>query len=699
MPGGLLQIASSGIQDVYLTKNPEITFFKKVYRRSTNFSTEFHKVVIDESIKYNDEVFVNIPKYGDLIHKSFLQVEIPKVNLNDSYIKNEEYLMLKKNKLEQINILKNLWKKEYDSLSNFSDIMIIFYKKILVLMKSQDITYEKINTESLLLRNAYNENIKKTVFNIDEDLIDYIDIFSYVINFDRQFGDTDDENSNIITIETFLENIKKIYETNISYLKYYYSNFIYYSNKYNSLNSGSINYAWIKNLGHYYFSDYKVEIDGMHLENYTDDYLNIYQSHNIKNERIENYNKMIGNIPSVNSMNETKESVELYIPLIFWFNRNSMNSLPLVSMKHSMITLNLKIAELDKLLYFTDFEEEFKKLKLLEYHLIDHTLNNNLPLSLIDSNDNVSESDIDSIEYMKNERIYIYNFKYVTKELLRLKYSNLNTVDIDDFFSGYSTDGNTISLTDWINFRINVTNETNDNIKKVCKNINMENSPFFADYTYLYSKFKSPKISLNSEYVYLDEIERFQFAKNDLEYVISLPNTIKTDIGNENYFTTDLGILKPTKDIFWFIRPNLLKNGILRYNYKEPSLFNNFKILDSKIVNDNILMIHDFEIVNFKYGENYYKKVTKYNKLNSTRDSEYYYFSFCLYPEEDQPSGSANFSVIKNLNIILKINETFLSQYFDPKLNINNQGFELILINRNYNLLKFSKGKGSLVFY
>jgi hypothetical protein len=300
---------------------------------------------------------------------------------------------------------------------------------------------------------------------------------------------------------------------------------------------------------------------------------------------------------------------------------------------------------------------------------------------------------------LKNERIYIYNFKNVTKELIHLKYKNLNTTDIDDFFTAYSSDGTTISLTDWINFRINVTNQSNENVKKVCKNINMENSPFFADYTYLYSKFKSPKVSLLSEYVYLDEIERFQFAKNDLEYVINLPNTVKTDIGNEQYFTTDLGILKPTKDIFWFIRPNLIKNGILKYNYKEPSLYNNFKLIDSKIINDNILMIHDFEIVNFKYGENYYKKTTKYNKLNSTRDSEFYYFSFCLYPEEDQPSGSANFSIIKNLNITLRINENFLSQYFDQKININSQGFELVFINRNYNLLKFSKGKGSLVFY
>ena len=40
MAGGLLQIVASGAQDVYLTGNPQITFFKVVYRRHTNFSME-----------------------------------------------------------------------------------------------------------------------------------------------------------------------------------------------------------------------------------------------------------------------------------------------------------------------------------------------------------------------------------------------------------------------------------------------------------------------------------------------------------------------------------------------------------------------------------------------------------------------------------------------------------------------------------
>ena len=52
MPGGLLQIASSGIQDIYLTKTPEITFFKKVYRRHTNFSSETIEINIEQFPKH-----------------------------------------------------------------------------------------------------------------------------------------------------------------------------------------------------------------------------------------------------------------------------------------------------------------------------------------------------------------------------------------------------------------------------------------------------------------------------------------------------------------------------------------------------------------------------------------------------------------------------------------------------------------------
>ena len=54
MTGGLLQIVTSGKQDIYLTINPEITFFKKVYRRHTNFSIELIKVNSENTSEFNN---------------------------------------------------------------------------------------------------------------------------------------------------------------------------------------------------------------------------------------------------------------------------------------------------------------------------------------------------------------------------------------------------------------------------------------------------------------------------------------------------------------------------------------------------------------------------------------------------------------------------------------------------------------------
>ena len=73
--------------------------------------------------------------------------------------------------------------------------------------------------------------------------------------------------------------------------------------------------------------------------------------------------------------------------------------------------------------------------------------------------------------------------------------------------------------------------------------------------------------------------------------------------------------------------------------------------------------------------------------------------SFSLYPENDQPSGNINFSAIKGKNIQIKINKQFLEEYYDTNINKSSQNLELIFINRSYNLLKFTKGKGGSVFY
>ena len=66
MGGGLMQLVAYGAQDIYLTGNPQITFFKVVYRRHTNFSMESIQQTIDGSIAKNSSVSSTISRNGQI---------------------------------------------------------------------------------------------------------------------------------------------------------------------------------------------------------------------------------------------------------------------------------------------------------------------------------------------------------------------------------------------------------------------------------------------------------------------------------------------------------------------------------------------------------------------------------------------------------------------------------------------------------
>ena len=68
MGGGLMQLVAYGAQDIYLTGNPQITFFKVVYRRHTNFSMETIEQTFESSPGFGKKVTATISRNGDLIH-------------------------------------------------------------------------------------------------------------------------------------------------------------------------------------------------------------------------------------------------------------------------------------------------------------------------------------------------------------------------------------------------------------------------------------------------------------------------------------------------------------------------------------------------------------------------------------------------------------------------------------------------------
>ena len=77
MGGGLLQLVAYGAQDIYLTGNPQITFFKVVYRRHTNFAMEAIENVFNGTAGFGKRVTAQISRNGDLIHRIYVQIQTP----------------------------------------------------------------------------------------------------------------------------------------------------------------------------------------------------------------------------------------------------------------------------------------------------------------------------------------------------------------------------------------------------------------------------------------------------------------------------------------------------------------------------------------------------------------------------------------------------------------------------------------------
>jgi len=77
MTGGLMQLVAYGAQDIYLTGNPMITYFKVVYRRHTNFAMESIQQTFSGNPNFDSKVSALISRNGDLINGVTLEATLP----------------------------------------------------------------------------------------------------------------------------------------------------------------------------------------------------------------------------------------------------------------------------------------------------------------------------------------------------------------------------------------------------------------------------------------------------------------------------------------------------------------------------------------------------------------------------------------------------------------------------------------------
>jgi hypothetical protein len=731
MTGGLLQLVTSGKQDIYLTINPEITFFKKVFRRHTNFSIELKEIYAERNVNYGEILSFNIAKQGDALHRCYLEIELPVLQFSDKYITNLNYITKKATDLNNINQNITKYTLLYSNLKGFCDIEINLYRKLKLYLQTDNISLNtikdlvtKFNYNNKKTKDLYKNKINSIIFN-DIDISGYIlnlsllltnDLLQSSLQSNLQSNSLQSNNlqsNNYIKISEIITKLDNYYNNMVINLDYYNLKINYYNNLYSKKNSEYIiNFNFANYLGHNYFSNFNFEIDGLELQKYDNDFLHINQMHTIKEEYMPNYNNLIGNISSLNTFDNTqKGGNKILVPLIFWFNKDAGTALPLVAMQYPSINMNVKINDIIKIINFENYTKMYNDLLIVEesFETTGVILNNKLIYK---------DYTIDT-----RSKIIKYNCILINDELLSIKYPDLtinekNIIltnngseytlnDITKLLHPEYSDEYIINLNgiDGLNKIYCIDSKQYNYLMSNIKNQLYSNFAYkfgsyypYVDFNLFYSSINIPKIKLIGEYIYYDDVERAQFANSKLEYIIEMFDHDTYNISNQNMFNCELSFSNPTKELLWYIQPQIFADSITNYGQNMSLNFSSSILFENQIINNQSLIFNKYQVLPVDFDNIYYQYTLSYKYLNNILVDGIYYQSFSLFPEDSQPSGCVNLREIKAKQYSVMFNPKFLSEYFNSLLNPFKKGIIIKFFTKYYDMFIVEKGQAKILF-
>lgn len=722
MAGGLLQIVTSGKQDIYLTINPEITFFKKVYRRHTNFAIELREIKPEQPAEYNNIVSFIINN-GDIVYRCYLEIELPNLSFSDKYITNINYINKKNIQIDNFKQNMNIWNDYYINLKGFIDIELGLYRNLYNYLQTDNITITTLKSEVTRFNfiNKSNKDIYKN--KIDESIYNKINMSGYISSINKLITNQEIyDNSIYISRIDIINQLNIMYNLMLQYLKDYNSKKIYYLKEIEELQKDNqINFNYAEYLGHNFFEYFTLEIGGVQIEKYSNDFLHINQMHYINENNMPNYLEMIGHTPKLNNFNNSiKGNTKLLVPLIFWFNKDAGSGLPLVSLQYSSIIINAKINEINKIVCFQNYEKMYDDIIQIR---IENTngfvLNKNLIYS--------------SYKFNITDKSIIYNCIFINNELLKIKFPDLTDSEINIILENNGKIFTTNQITKILNpklsdVEIQTINGINGNNtqylidkfqwvglmisinKPIYTNIAPKIGSYYPyiDFNLYYSLISDPKVKLIAEMVYLDDIERTKFADSKLEYVVETFDENIFNIRNEELFDCELSFNNPCKEILWYIQPQIFQDSITEYGQNTSLLFNTFNYFINNPILKQKLSFNQLDVLLQNIDINYYTYLLSYKHYNNILPNGIFSRQFCLYSEETQPSGTVNLRHIKGKQYHIEINKQFLAEYIDllnklygqmPSTIINNKkSLILKFISKNYDLFIVHKGTAKLLF-
>jgi hypothetical protein len=351
MTGGLIQIATYGAHDLFLTGNPQVTYFKVVHRRHTNFSMETFRLPFDNAPGFGDIGKINIQDIGDLLYKMYVEVTIPKVELYRAATAAATIATALSNyntANTNFQTVKTFMKANMDAYrsayESYSASNTVFATDMIDAMDTSFANYNQIVYDN------YN-----TLINADPLVLQPSPSFNTDLANLQTIRDYYNTDKATIPKQTLMDALDIAYDYSKQLLVLYNDKVNELLATYNDLNSQRLKFAWVDNIGHSIIEYAEFSIGGRCIDKQYGQWIALWYdlTGNKRNQTL--YDRMIGNDTALTTFDRTtKSKYTLIIPLQFWFCRYNGLAIPLVAMEYHNASVDVKFRNLEDVSYVED---------------------------------------------------------------------------------------------------------------------------------------------------------------------------------------------------------------------------------------------------------------------------------------------------------------------------------------------------------
>jgi len=557
-----------------------------------------------------------------------------------------------------------------------------------------------ITPKKLLLYN----NIISNKFSNFENVYNYADfLIWYLIN--------ETEYSNILNFFDELYNIENITNLDIEKVKQkiidYYNNQIININKLieelnklkdyiyeliKNLNKEYLRCSWKKEIGHYIIKKVDFLLGDCIIDSMNSEFLHILYETELNINQKRGYDIMIGNIDKLNEYNEEiKPEYNLYIPLQFSFNKYLECSLPLFCLVNSPVKIRIQLNNLKDLIEYDKngyIEISNKNLNHLDTFII-------ADYYILDYKDRINISKkrqqilTEQIKYFDDIIINLNNYYKYNKETGEYELKEIND-EITEFIQP-------LKLTTYRQ-KNNLKHTINLHFDGLCKelyiviqqenkkNDNNYNIPILNNHFIDYNKYNNDNEFLRQKELYNDD----DIYNNHIQFK-NITNNIIYNVRYDND-NKEYNVLSEYKDINTKTEWKILEKKINEYN-KEKEEENN----KNKYINMNPLKSIEIKYNGKEREQNkdieFFDLIQKYQFHKVCNNNGINIYSFSLYPEDIQPSGTSNLGKVGDLNLELIFNEDVINT-----LSKDEKIFRIGIYSKQINFLRMLSGIGAPMY-